>query len=307
VREKAEIVMTNSEDARQIVKSENSPGAHGDPSGLTVVILSYERMWGLTALLKSLLRQNLDGLGLEVMICNNSHRICLEKSWFSRLGRLLGRFPDLKIFNCNHDWHTRVRYGLATMAKYERVLFLDDDIVLLDKNYLRYMFETFKRLGPVDMLSCWCEIWLDWNSKSLGTAALTFREKVLTQLTKVDLCGMGICMFNKSILFHPMVADMSRGDERIQDYLFPVIAAMELGTQVYFVPSYQMLKFHHQKRIGAICEKPGFNIAAVSLLKSLINNGYKPLLTREQELFNDPSSPEAKAAKLGPRSEYPWT
>lgn len=303
--------MTNCETRSSLFSDELSSSSvsqtQADPSGITVVILSYERMWALAALLKSLLRQDLDGLGLEVMICNNSQRVHLRKNRFSRVGRRLSRLSDVKIFNSSFDWHTQVRYGLGTLAKYEVVLFLDDDIVLLDKNFLRYMFETFKKLGPTDMLSCWCEIWLDWTGKSIKGAGLTFRDKSLTELTRVDFCGMGVCMLRKRLLFHPMVANMSMGDERVRDYLFPVIASMESGTQAYFLPSYQKLKFHWQKSKGAICAKTDFYTASITLLKALINDGYKPLVVRERELLDNPSSPEAKAVRMGPRTELPWT
>jgi glycosyltransferase involved in cell wall biosynthesis len=303
--------MIDSDSSIAFSQNENSEFAIrstcGDPSGLTVVILSYERLRALAALLKSLLRQDLHGLGLEVIVCNNSSRVHLRKNVFSRIGRRLSRFPDLKIFNSSFDWHTQARYGLGTMARYDVVLFLDDDIILRDKDFLWYMFETYAKLGPTDMLGCWCDIWLDWSGKTIKGVALSFLNQSLTEVTKVDFCGMGICMFHKRLLFHPIVANMSMGDERVRDYLFPVLVNMQLGTQAYFLPSYKKLKFHRQNSKGAICAKTGFYKAANTLLKTLIDQGYKPLLVREPELFNNSSSPEAKAVRIAPRTELPWT
>src|SRR5208337_5155496 len=79
-------------------------------SGISIIIISYERMRSLAALLRSLLNQNLDGIEIELIICNNSNQSQLGKSFFSRVGRYLTRFKDIKVFNSDYNWRDRIRY-----------------------------------------------------------------------------------------------------------------------------------------------------------------------------------------------------
>jgi glycosyltransferase involved in cell wall biosynthesis len=267
-------------------------------SGISIVIISYERMRSLAALLRSLLRQNLDGIETELIICNNSNRSQLGKSFFSSVGRHLTRFKDIKVFNSDYNWRDRIRYSLGTVAKYETLMFLDDDVVLLDPNFVRYMFNNFRKLRPEDILSCWADIWVDWQPENFRVVSLSFYEHDLEELTLVDSCGMGISMLNRRILFNPAIAGMDSIFEQIGDYVFSLMSNMELGTQCYFLPSYKMLKFHRQASKHAICRGDGFYKSVISIFQFLLENGYRPLLEREANRFQDPSSPEAKALRL---------
>src|SRR5688572_30292958 len=106
-------------------------------AGVSIVVLSHERLGALRALLESLLRQDTGGMPLELIVCNNSRSVELRASVFSRLGRLFRRFPDVKIFNSSHNWLCRIRYTLATLARHDVILFLDDDLIPVDPGFVR--------------------------------------------------------------------------------------------------------------------------------------------------------------------------
>jgi len=274
-------------------------------SGISIIIISYERMRSLAALLRSLLNQNLDGIEIELIICNNSNQSQLGKSFFSRVGRYLTRFKDIKVFNSDYNWRDRIRYSLGTVAKYETLMFLDDDVVLLDPNFVRHMFHNFRKLRPEDILSCWADIWIEWETDNFRVVSLSFYEPEPKELTLVDTCGMGISMLNRQILFNPVIAGMNRIFERVGDYIFPLMSTMELGTKCYFLPCYKMIKFHRQASKHAICQGDGFYNSVLQIFGFLLENGYSPLLEREASRFQDPTSPEAKALRLISPHSFP--
>ncbi len=274
-------------------------------SGISVIIISYERMRSLAALLKSLLRQNLDGIEIELIICNNSSQLQLGKSYFSRVGRYLNRFKDVKVFNSDYNWRDRIRYCLGTVAKYETLMFLDDDVVLLDPDFVRYMYNNFKKLRPIDILSCWSDIWVDWRTENFRVVSLTFYEPDPKELTRVDICGMGISMLNRRILFNSVIAGMNRIFEEVGDYIFPLMSTIELGSHCYFLPCYKKLKFHRQASKHAICQGDGFYDSILRIFEYLLQNGYRPLLEREAARFQDPNSPEATALRLYSPHSFP--
>ena len=60
---------------------------HDQEGGITLIVLSYERQKGLAALLKSILQQKLNGLNIELILCNNSPRVHITMSYFSQILR----------------------------------------------------------------------------------------------------------------------------------------------------------------------------------------------------------------------------
>ena len=81
--------------------------------GVSIIVLSHNRLGALRALLESLLRQDLAGIPIELIVCNNAPDVSLRASRFSALGRLFRRFPDLKILNSSHNWLC----GSATLSR----------------------------------------------------------------------------------------------------------------------------------------------------------------------------------------------
>lgn len=276
-------------------------------TGLTTIILSYERMKALTALLKSLLQQHLNDLDIELILFNNSSRIQLTTSPLSRIGRLSRKFSDVKIVNSIHNWRDSIRYALATVARYETILFLDDDITLLDPNFIRYMFDTFRTLRPVDILSCWNTLWVDWQNNYFSAVSLAFTTPEITELTECDTCGTGICMFNKSMLLNPKILEiaMCSNFPQAYDMGFSLIAAMECDSRRYYLPSHGMLKFHKQYTKKALSAYTGHYEDRYGLYKSLFNCGYKPVLSK---LLSESKSttPEWRAARILPVVKHHW-
>ena len=279
-----------------------------DPvSGISIIVLSYERMRSLELMLGSLLEQKLDGISVELIICNNSPRFHLSKSHFSNIGRMLRKFPDARIINSSHNWRTHIRYSLATLAKNKTVLFLDDDFILRDSSFISYMFKTFCTLGPLDILSCWNTLWVEWTADFLSVVSLTFHEPQITEVTKSDVAGPGICMFNKQILTPNVLKGVMPTGEysRADDMAFSLAAYLEHQSQTYYLPSYGMIEYHVQSKKNALYAQNGHYTDLYALYKAMLNRGYKPVMSRSSSLANN-VTPEKKVVELIEQEKFSW-
>jgi hypothetical protein len=276
------------------------------PAGITVVALTYQRPAALAALLRSLLRQELGNLPLELLVCNNAPGVHFAPSRVSALGRLFRRFPDLKIFNSSHNWRCRVRYAVATLAAHDTIMFIDDDITLLDRNFIRYMYENFLVLGPRDLLSCWNTLWVDWNEADFSCVSLNFDTPEITRLTQTDTIGPGICMFSKELLVNARILDLSRGFAKADDMAFPLVAALEWGSRSYFLPSYRMLEMHYEYNQNPLYTVSGHTTELYAQFKGLLKEGYQPVLSRTGAGSPENETPERDAARRLPAMRYSW-
>jgi hypothetical protein len=264
--------------------------------GISVVILSFERLRALATLLRALLTQDLGGLGLEVFVWNNSQRVRLDASDDSEVGELLRQIPDVKIFNSSHNWLCRVRYTLATLARYETILFIDDDLAPTDPRLVRDMHDALGRLRPVDIVSCWTALWTEWTDAALTKVRMGFTRPQPTELTECDYIGPGICMFRKRILFHSGILDLPPESWRSDSSWFPWVTAMELGTRKYYVPSYARISIHEEHRHAGLGDSPGFRTELYAAYKRMWKRGYAPVLRRVRDQPFADSTPEMRAA-----------
>lgn len=268
-----------------------------DPRGISVVVLSYERLRALAVLLRGLLTQELGGLKMELLLCNNSRAVRLEPSDGSELGELLSAFPDLKVFNSSHNWLCRIRYTLATLATYDTIFFIDDDLAPADPLLARDLYDALARLGPVDVVSCWTALWTEWNDRALTKVRMGFTRPEPNEITECDYAGPGICMFDKRILFHPAVLDLPPERLRSDSSWFPWVTAMELGTRKYYVPSHARITIHAEHRHAALGHVPGFRTEQYAAYKEMWKRGYRPVLSRIADQPFAASSPEMRAAR----------
>lgn len=282
--------------------------ASASPSdGITLIVLSFERMASLTKLLRGILSQELRGIPLEVIICNNSSRMTLKSSRFSTLGRLLRRFSNLKIFNSSYNWRCQIRYGIATIAQYDTVMFVDDDITLIDRDFIRYMFETFHTLRPLDILSCWNTLWVGIDDDALQFVSLNFNTPEITEITQTDTIGCGICMFNKKIVLSERIQNMFRDTGRADDMAFPIVANLEWGSRSFYLPSNGMLEMHDQHAgIAALNAVPGHYTDLYAKYKDLLDEGYRPVIAGTSCQCIDADSPPIRAARRLTVRSYPW-
>lgn len=264
--------------------------------GVSVVILSYERHVALGALLDSLLEQDLGGRRLEVLLCNNSARTRLRASRFTSIGRALRRLPDVKIFESSHNWLCRVRYTLATLARHDVILFVDDDLTLVHRGVIARMADTLASLGPCDIVSCWTALWTEWSDERLTKVRMGFLYPQTTELTECDYVGPGICMFNKRILFHPGLLDLPESLHRSDSAWFPWMTSMALGSRKYYVPTYGMLRVHPESKKHALAAVPGFRAEQYAAYRRMWKRGYTPVLATERHRGRL-DSPEARAAR----------
>lgn len=282
-------------------------GGQEGGTGITVIVLSFRRMDALASMLKGLLNQDLGPLRLELVVCNNAPEVHLKRTLFSRTGRLLRRFADVKVINSGYNWRCSIRYYLAMAAKYETVLFLDDDIVLLEPGFIRYMYGRSKSLRPVDLLSCWNNLWVDYADDHFTEVSLSFQNPLVEEVVETDTCGMGICMFNKGLLNAQLLERAIPADhEQADDMAFPLVAWLESGSRSYFLPSYEMLKMHPEHIKGALFSREGHYDSLYGLYKSLLQNGYQPVLSRGRTSSGENETAEQRAARLLPKKTHRW-
>ena len=266
--------------------------------------MSYQRRQALKASLKSLLNQKLNNINIELIICNNSPEITLKKIKYSRLGRLLGKFKDVKIINFNYNWGVCIRYYLAKIATHDRILFIDDDIIITDTNFINFINDSFQELRSVDILSCWNTIWVEWTDKYLSTVSLAFTQPDVTkELLETDTCGAGICMFNRMILNEKTLNKIIDPDYPLADDMaFALVSLMENGSKTYYLPAYKKLFFHCESMNGALCKKKNHYKELYARYKNLFNTGYDPVLTRIKKI----DSIEKYAVTKLPLSRHYW-
>jgi len=278
-------------------------------NGLTVVVLTHEREKSLKRLLQSLAKQQFRHGPLELIIFNNSPAIQLSFSKGSLAG-FVGQFSDCKVINSAHNWGTSARYGMATMANNESILMLDDDIYLRDTYFLSEMFEAFRSLGNLDMLSSWNELWIDWDEKSLETVSLDFLTPGINEVIPTDTIGPGIVMLNRQVILDSRVMDvaMQRNQQQpiVSDMGFPLMASMVHGSRCHYFPAWGKLSFHDQAQKGAIYQIPGRHRDLLTLFKGLYKSGYTPIMSNLDKLSPIEAERVQWAAETLPASSYSW-
>ena len=277
-----------------------------DPNGISVVILSYERLGALAVLLRSLLEQQLGGLAIEVLLWNNSPAVRLDRSDDTELGKLLRELPDVKVFNSSHNWLCRIRYTLATLARYDTIFFIDDDLSPADPFLVRHLYDALAKLGPLDIVSCWTALWTAWDEKTLTKVRMGFKYPAPAEVTECDYAGPGICMFDKRILLHPSILDLPPERQRSDSAWFPWVTAMELGTRKYYVPTHGRVVIHPESRHAALALVPGFRGEQYAAYKEMWKRGYEPVLSRIRRRPDAEETPEMRAARSLPAETDLW-
>ena len=278
-------------------------------NGLTIMVLSFNRMAGLRALLKGILKQELGDIKLELIICNNSQRHTLKQSLFSRVGRLLKQFDDIKIFNSSHNWRDTVRYPLISLAKYETVFVLDDDVLILDNTFIRDMYQAHQSLGKYDILSCWNNLWKEWTDQYLDFVGVNLFNSDITEITRCDTCGTGISMYNRELVMNPRVLEVVVRSEYPAgaDIGFGLISQMVWGGNVYYFPAHDRLSFHKQFKKGAIHEGTDYVHQRGQIMKALLEEGYSPVMNDPIFKTQDHSNcPELYALENLPTTRNEW-
>lgn len=249
-------------------------------NNLSVIIVSYERPNSLKMLLQSLLNQKINRIDLEVILINNSKENILSSSKFTKVGRLIHKFKDLKIINSSHNWGPGIRYIMALTAKYQNILFLDDDIYLTNDKFIQFMLHAYEKLRKTDILTCWAELWTEWSAKNLTFVPVDFMQPSIKKIVRVDYCGTGICMFNKKILYNENILKAAMEYNFADTAWFPWLPSIIYETKKYYFPSTGMLKFHEERKKNAICLKPGYDKYILKMRKKMIKKGYKPVLSQ---------------------------
>lgn len=277
-----------------------------DKNNLSLLILSHDRKKGLKNLLRNILQQKINNLKLELIIINNYPKHYLKKTFFTPLGRILNKFEDVKIINSNYNWGCNIRHQIATLAKNDICLFLDDDIVLLDEDYIKDMYEAFLNIGEYDILSSWGKLWTEWNDNYFAKVDLNFKQKQITEITEFDAAGTGICMLNKEMLIKKDLLKMLPEAPEAYDTPFSQLAYLALGSHSYYFPAYERMCFHNQKTKKAIYRQNNFFENMFRSYKICWQRGYEPVIARIKKEANWQNSPEIKAIQLLTSTKYDW-
>jgi hypothetical protein len=243
---------------------------------------------------------------MELMICNNAAQVRLTRSRLTATGRLLRLFPDLKIMNSSHNWLCRVRYPLTALAKYNTIIFIDDDMVIKDEYFLKYMYESFTRVRSIDILSCWTALWTAWNEDHLKKVRMNFSRPAPEVMIECDYIGPGLCIFDRRILIDSGLLALPAEFHRSDSTWFPWLTAMKLGTRKYYLPSHGRVEFHPQNQRHALMQAQGFRPDMYARYKTIWKRGYVPVLERKGSEPDFEQSLEAQAARSLPVETDPW-
>jgi len=263
-------------------------------AGLSIIVTSFERMISLHKNLTSLINQDMGNVPIEIIVVNNSSQVTLHPTIWTKIGRLFRQHPHIKIINSRHNWRIYFRYGIAYFALYDTILFIDDDIYFKDASMMHHMYETLMGLGEYDIVSCWNMLWTKWTDSELYNVSASLLDPELKELTKTDTSGPGISMFNKKLIL----------DERAQnhvitwnipdagDYALGLLSQMLWGGTTYAIPAFNRVGFSEEFQKGALhIKEPNFVSDRLRLFKEMLNNGYTPVIKRQQL---DEMSPEMK-------------
>ena len=191
------------------------------------------------------------------------------------------------------------------MAKYDTVLTLDDDIVFQDNVIVYDMYDTLMGLSKYDIVSCWNSIWTHWSDTEYHYARATFWIPELTELTKTDTCGPGICIFNKDLILDARVQRylVKWKGSRPSDMTLGLLSNLLWNGTTFAMPMYGRVQFHPEYTKNALHIHPDTYPDRGKIYKSMLHDGYKPLITRET-LAED--SPEMKLIRRAEPTVYAW-
>jgi hypothetical protein len=243
---------------------------------------------------------------MELILCNNAANVRLAPSAWTVTGRLLRRFPDLKVFNSSHNWLCRARYALTALAAHDTIVFLDDDVVIHDAGFLRHLYESFLTVRPIDVLSCWTALWTAWSDDALEKVRMNFTEPEPDALTECDYVGPGLSIFDRRILVESRLWALPPEYHRSDSSWFPWLPAMRMGTRKYYVPSHGRIAFHAEYARHALTTSPGFRPDLYAAYKRIWKEGYVPVLERRRTEPDFERSPEARAARTLPVEIDRW-
>jgi len=302
-------VLKSSKSTQAVSAPRQTPSSSLPPAGregITIIVLSYERMKSLKLMLESLYKQDMSRLPFELILCNNSPRFHLKKSYFSGVGRVLKKFHDVKVLNIDYSWRTGIRYALAALSKYDTIFFVDDDVILRRPDFVQYMYANYKKLESSDILSCWGRLWAHCTEEHHDVISLTFNNFVVKDITKCDVVGPGICMFNKKILTPAVLEGVINPDiPGAYDMGFSLVVFMEHGGQSYFLPSYEMINFHEEKVKAPLMATPEQRGEMNAFFKRLYKKGYQPVYDRLSPSEIE-DSPERRVLDTVKPKNVPW-
>ncbi len=274
--------------------------------GISVIVTSYERMIALHENLSSLLNQQLGDIPIEIIVVNNSDKIMLQPSRWTKLGRLLRQHPEIKLINARHNWRIYFRYGITYFAYYDTILFLDDDIHFLDDKMLLDMYQTLMSLGQYDIVSCWNMLWAEWDDDQVSHVSATLFDPHVNTLIKTDTSGPGISMFHRNLVLDARAQNhlITWNIPDAGDYALGLLSHMLWGGTTYAIPAYQRATFSQEFQRNALhIKEKNFVTDRLRLFKEMLHNGYTPVIERKN-LSED--SPEMQLIKRMDLKSNPW-
>lgn len=275
--------------------------------GVSIIVLSYERMDALIKNLTSIVAQEMDGVPLEIIVLNNSANMNIHPSRFTAIGRLLRQYPQIKVLNSSYNWRTDIRYGVAYSALYDTIMFIDDDIHLLDNRYVIDVYRQKQQLGLYDVVSCWNTLWTSWDENGIELVSASLLDPNVTELVRTDTCGPGISMFNRHLILDIRARNnlISRDFPSATDMVLGLLTNYIWGGTTYCFPAHKRVRFHDQHKQSALHELPDFISDRMKIYKRLWKDGYQPVLERFKDELDD-TSPEMRLIHANEPRRKKW-
>lgn len=245
-------------------------------NGISIVIVTYKRNHSLRILLRSILRQKLP-LPTEIILLNNDPETQIQIPQFlAFFVKIFYKIKHIKIVNFSQNYGCQIRFAFATMAKYDTILFLDDDIKLLDKNFVSHMHAELENFGEKDIISCWCARFKS-NKNYYETDGFSF-ETNIKQPVELDLVGPGISMFKKTLLTPELISIPPRY-QPVDNVWFSLMSTILEDSKKYFVPCYKMLEFV-QNDVNPMYAQEGVAEMKSIAIKELVKKGYQSVIEK---------------------------
>ena len=254
---------------------------------------------------EALLSQDLVDIPSEIIVVNNDPETVFRPSRWSKLGKLFRANPQIKLVNAQNDWMSIIRWGMVYMAHYDTVLTLDDDIVFQDKDIVKDMYDTLMCLDKYDIVSCWNSIWTQWTETEYEYARAIFLDAGIDRVDQNRYLRIRNQHLQQRVDSGCARSAASHHPRYAAGCRYGAGTAVEYAVEWHNLCNADVWAGRIPCRIPEECaaRTAGLLPERHRLYKLMLENGYKPLITRETLAEN---SPEMKLIRRAEPTVYPW-
>lgn len=244
-------------------------------NGLSIIITTYKRNHSLKLLIKDLEKQILE-FPLEIIIVNNNKKDIKIKSNLK-----------IKIINNKNKNGCSQRYKLAeSLAKYKTIIFLDDDVHIIDRRFVSEFKNFHHKKSRVDIASSWCSSFDSNNLDYFSAKPINFNN--FDSEKEVDLIGPGISIFNKNILTEK-VTNIPKKFRLADNVWFSLQTSIIHKTKKYYFPSKNKIEFRRSYlSVFAMYRSKKVKEQKEKSINYFLQNKYVPIFLRNIKKIKTP-------------------